>query len=93
MVILLDLDPLDNVVPPIVSEADVQTIFANVRGVRVVNRQLLQALERRVANWAAEPRGLGSDFQTFVPFLQLYVDYCSGHHTAIDLVNRLRERY
>ena len=72
----------------LISKQTLQCIFSNIEDIRIINRELLEALERKMDQWTSQQE-LGTVFQKLVPFLKLYRDYCENYDTAI---NRYQEK-
>jgi len=75
----------------IVPKPKVAFIFGNVEHILIINRELLETLEKRIATWN-EDSVLGDAMNKLIPWLRLYSEYCSNFHNVTALVLKLSEK-
>jgi RhoGEF domain/FYVE zinc finger/SOS1/NGEF-like PH domain len=74
----------------LVTKKTLGQIFANIEDIRVINKELLEALEARMATWDNDTR-VGDVFQKLVPFLKLYKVYCANYNGGLTRLEQKRE--
>lgn len=72
------------------TEADVTTMFTSTLQMIIpVNTELLQGLEKRMADFDPMKTLIGDVFVAIGPFLKMYLDYSRNYQAAIDTYTRL----
>lgn len=72
------------------NEADITTMFSTTLQMLIpVNMELLQGLEKRMADFDPLKTVVGDVFVSIAPFLKMYLDYSKNYQTAIETYNRL----
>lgn len=72
------------------NEADITTMFSTTLQMLIpVNMELLQGLEKRMADFDPLKTVVGDVFVSIAPFLKMYLDYSKNYQAAIETYNRL----
>jgi FYVE/RhoGEF/PH domain-containing protein 5/6 len=75
----------------LISKNKVTFMFGNMEHILIINKELLDALEKRMQQWE-ENQALGDVMNKLVPWLRLYSEYCSNYHNVIAMVMELMEK-
>lgn len=74
----------------IVDSRDIPKIFANIEKIHGLNSKIHIDLEKKLDNWN-EQATISDVFLDSISQFEVYSDYLMQHHTAIVLVNNLKE--
>jgi hypothetical protein len=90
---------------PILSDAEISSLFSNVIGVLDLSSQLLEKLELTTKlKEQKRPRGstlsiqkpgvddIGMHFKAIIPFFKIYIDYCKNFDNSLQLLNEVEKR-
>ena len=86
------VDPLEilvNSFKPILTQAEIRTIFGNVRELVEVHEEVLDSFESVMKKWP-DVRGLGEKVIAFSPRLVIYGQYVKNCPAALQMCNNLR---
>lgn len=75
----------------VLPEAEIVKLFSNVEMFTAVNSQMLQELEKRVAEAPATGACVGDVFKLMSNFLKMYNVYCSQYYSAIAFLETLEK--
>jgi len=75
-----------------VNANDVETLFPNIlKNIRLISEQILASISKRYDTWEKDSC-IGDKFQSFIPFLKQYKDYCRNNERSgkmlVTLINQ-----
>jgi hypothetical protein len=90
---------------PILSDAEISSLFSNVLGILDLSSQLLEKLELttklkeqkrpRVSTLSIQKPGvddIGMHFKAIIPLFKIYIDYCKNFDNSLQLLNEVEKR-